>query len=302
MELSDGQIKQLLEWFVHSSEENKKWSGKRKKGIEENRKWIQPEVLQDLSDEELEKRFLDYYNSDTGHKQKLNKVNRDRIIRDKAKFRETIYYLLDEEIPIETRVSEVLKGKYRIAGFGRGIMSGFLMDFKPDKYCLWNSKTEMGFEVLGWRIRERGDSPGTEYVKVVNALQNLRQMRPDLNLTLNDVDFFLHIIAAEDEGIQRVRRIIDGEDSRAIDTSVTEVETKYWQIAPGRGARMWEDFLDNSIAAVGWDELKIDLSGKSYEELLNVYRATYPNAKEMEIKIVGSVGQWSDQANILKFA
>jgi len=127
MPLSDDQIKQLLEWFIHSSEVNRKWSDKRQKGIEVNHKWIQPEVIRELSDEELEKRFLDYYNSNTGHTQNLNKLNRDRIIRDKAKFRETIHYLLDEEIPIEKRVNDVLRGTYRINGFGRGIMSAFLI-------------------------------------------------------------------------------------------------------------------------------------------------------------------------------
>jgi hypothetical protein len=207
MALSEDQIGNLLEWFISSSVNYREYNPLREKALEENNKWIQPSVIAELPDEELEKRFLDYYNNNAGHKQNLIKLNRDRIIKDKAIFRNTVKFLFDEEVNLKERVNEVLQGKYRINGFGRGILTALLMDFNPDRYCQWNRKTEMGFQVLGWKIRERGDSPGVEYEKVLDALQKLRQMRPDLNLTLNDVDFFLHTISAEEEGKKEVRRI-----------------------------------------------------------------------------------------------
>jgi hypothetical protein len=152
MGMTDQQIKKLLDWFVNESGTRKKWSERRQKALDENHRWIQPEVIQQMVVEELEKKFLDYYNTGTGEKQRLNAVYRDRIIRDKALFRQTIGYLLDESIEIKERINQVLEGSHKIPGFGKAIVTAFLMDYNPDKYCLWNNKTEMGFDVLGWRI------------------------------------------------------------------------------------------------------------------------------------------------------
>ena len=58
MALSDDAIKHLLEWFATSSQTNKEWSHRRKAAEVENHRWIQPAVIQSMTDEELEKRFL----------------------------------------------------------------------------------------------------------------------------------------------------------------------------------------------------------------------------------------------------
>jgi len=207
MALTVEQIKDLLEWFVNSSVQNEKWIDIRKEGLEENHKWIQPEIIKTLSDEELEERFLSYYKSGTGNRQRLNQVNRDRIIRDKVKFRNAVTYLLDESIDIEERLNQVLKGDIHINGFGRALATAFLMDFDPGKYCLWNNKTEMGFDVLGWKAYEKSDTDGEAYKKVLEALNKLRNFKPELKLSLLEIDLFLHTISAEDEGIEAVINI-----------------------------------------------------------------------------------------------
>ena len=142
MLLTEPQIGKLLEWFVNSSETRKEWSDHRKKALKENHEWIQPNIIQNMSVEELESRFLEYYKSGEG-RQTLNQINRDRIIRDKKRFRETLLYLLDESVDIKERIDQVLEGSYRIKGFGQAILTAFLMDWKPDKYSLWNAKTDM---------------------------------------------------------------------------------------------------------------------------------------------------------------
>jgi MoxR-like ATPase len=57
---------------------------------------------------------------------------------------------------------------------------------------------------------------------------------------------------------------------------------RYWQIAPGEGARLWDDLYSNSIAAVGWDEINIDLAGKSKAELTALIKKYYPKYTEGE--------------------
>lgn len=277
MALSDEQIEALLDWFINSSESNKTWGEKRKMATEENNKWIQPHVIRNMSDDELKKRFLDYYNSNTGYKQNLNKLNRDRIIRDIEQFRKTLNYLLDDGIDIKERLDEVLKGKYKINGFGRGILTGFLMDFNPDKYCVWNNKTEMGLNQLGIPFKERGYSEGQCYAMVLNIQNRIKNLKPDLSLNFDNIDLFLHTISAEKEGIKKVREIT-GEEQ-------TPPPVSYWQIAPAEKARLWGELRDQSIAAVGYEKFDFDVSGKSKNELLRLFQKRYPDAAEMSSKI-----------------
>jgi len=278
MALSDDQVKDLLEWFANESETKKNWAEKRRKAFEENKKWIQPESIKQMSDDELEKRFLKYYKGGTGEKQNLNQIYRDRIIRDKERFRETLLYLLDEGIDIKERFEQVLDGEHKIAGFGRAIATAFLMDFDQTKYCLWNNKTDSGFKVLGWKVYERKDSQGAAYEKVLKAHQKLKVLKPDLNLTFLETDLFLHTISAEEEGQEIVNEITSG-------TIGNGDEHDYWQIAPAENARLWDDLRENSIAAVGYSSLDSDLSGKTEPELLELFKQKYSEFSDMKTKI-----------------
>src|SRR3972149_7260172 len=126
-----------------------------------------------MPDKDLESRFLEYFKAGGG-RQNLNQIYRDRIIRDKKRFREMRGYLLEEKVSLEKRLGEVLEpeGKYHIEGVGRAIATSFFMDFKPDRYCLWNNKTEMGFSALGWgKVYENRDSWGAAYQKVLDKLK-----------------------------------------------------------------------------------------------------------------------------------
>jgi hypothetical protein len=210
MPLSEEQIKRLLEWFVNSSETRRKWSEPRRKAYEVNHQWIQPDVIREMPNNELEAKYLEYYRSG-GKRQNLNQIHRARIIRDKKRFRDTLLYLLDEGKDVKERIDQILKGKkYRVEGFGKAIATSFLMDFDIDKYCLWNNKTEMGFSVIGWELYERKDSPGGVYQKVLEALKRLKGLKPEFNFTFDDIDLFLHTISAEAEGKKMVKQITQG--------------------------------------------------------------------------------------------
>lgn len=208
--LSDEQIKELLQWFVYSSDTNRDWMPKRRECERINHEWIQPEKIKEMSDEELKTHYLDYYNSGTGEKQNINAIFRDRIIRNEN-FRDSLLYLLNENIDIKKRINDLLdtKNEKHIEGMGRALITAFLMDFKPDKYCLWNGKTEQGFNALGWDklYWTRGDSGGDTYLKVLSLLKKLKNLDPSLGLEFLDTDLFLHVIAAEKEGIDELNRV-----------------------------------------------------------------------------------------------
>jgi len=230
MALTDEQIKQLLEWFVNESKENKKWASKRKSGLDEHHKWIQPHIIQNLSDEKLEENYLKYYKTGSGYRQNLNQVNRDRVIRDKKKFRDTIKYLFDETIDVKERVNQVLKGSHRIKGMGKALATSLLMDYKPEKYSLWNNKSDLGFSVLGWNIYESRDQVGLAYQKVLDALNRLKNLHSELGLTFLEADFFLHVISATDEGIEMVKKIkgdVDDKETHAIRDTFIGIMNNY---------------------------------------------------------------------------
>jgi hypothetical protein len=157
-------------------------------------------------------------------------------------------------------------------------MTAFLMDFDPSKYCLWNNKTDLGFSVIGWEVYTRKDPRGTAYQKVLEAHQKLRDLGQDFDLSLLDTDLFLHVISAEEEGKEAVKRIVDPPPPE-------EDEHDYWQIAPGEKARLWDELYKNSIAAVGFSRMDFDLSGKSEPEAFNLFKEHYSDFTDMKTKI-----------------
>ncbi|MDP2643907.1 MAG: hypothetical protein Q8P24_03120 [Desulfobacterales bacterium] len=59
----------------------------------------------------------------------------------------------------------------------------------------------------------------------------------------------------------------------------------FWQVAPGEGARLWENFVDESIVAVGFNEIDQDLSGYSEKELLAILKEKYPEFSDQKTKV-----------------
>ena len=68
-----------------------------------------------------------------------------------------IVHLQDENIPIETRIRDVMRGgKYWVRGFGKNITTGILhtCDSK-DQYGVWNRRTEEGLHSLNVSLKLR---------------------------------------------------------------------------------------------------------------------------------------------------
>jgi len=271
MSLTDEQIGQLIDWFIKSSEIHKNWTPKRRQFLQDNNKWIQPDIIKSIPDSELEQKFLNYYNNNT--RQVLNKINRDKIIKEKKRFRDVLIFLLDGSVDLRKRLDEILdcNSDYHIEGFGRAILTSILMDFNPEKYCLWNRKTQMGFSVLGWKVYENRDSWGVAYLKVLESLQRLIDLKPGYHLNFGDVDLFLHTISAEDEGIREVEKILiqpDGgicPDKKGSLDIVFEkyleefIEANFSKINFGASLELYQDEENNSGRQFKTDVGSIDL-------------------------------------------
>lgn len=210
MKLNDEQIKVLLDRFV-ASEEAQTWIKQRWEDHKRWREWIDLIKIETLSDKELKNSFLNYFNEGAG-RHPFNAIFRDRIVRNVKKFRKTMKYLIGESIPIKNRINEVLKsdGKYRIEGMGKGLATSILMDLDPEKYSTWNNKSEMGLEALGLSPQFIRDDWGTKYIKVMEVIGYIRNLKPELSFL--EVDHFLHIVSAEEAGIEAVKALIEGKE------------------------------------------------------------------------------------------
>ena len=218
MKLNDEQIKVLLDRFV-ASEEAQIWIKQRWEDRKRWREWIDPKKIETLSDNELKNSFLEYFNEGAG-RHPFNAIFRDRIVRNIKKFRKTMKYLIEESIPIKNRINEILKsdGKYHIEGMGKGLATSILMDLDPEKYSTWNNRTEMGLEALGLSPQFARDDWGTKYIKVMDAIGSVRNLKPDLSFL--EVDHFLHIVSAEEAGKEAIKALIEGKE---ISSDVSEV-------------------------------------------------------------------------------
>jgi hypothetical protein len=242
--LTEDQVRDLLIKFKKSkaysiSHEN------RVRSHEFNSEWIRPDTIQELPDEELREKGGE-------SRQRFNQIYRDRIVKDVSLFRKTLLYLLDEKVPIEQRFQSVVEGAHHIDGFGKCLASSLLMDFDTERYCIWNNKTEMGLNVLGWKVYDYSDDVGSKYVKVLNALRRLRDdITPELNQTFDDVDFFLHFISAGEEGVRLVKKIT-GDEGITISTPAEEciqkiIEENFDEVIGNKlGLKLYEDDPENS--------------------------------------------------------
>jgi len=212
MKLKDEQIKLLLNKFV-VSEDASTW---RKQRIEDHKrwkKWIDPNKLDSLSDDELKNGFLEYFNEGAG-RHSFNAIYRNRIIKDVKKFRNTMKFLLDGSVAVKERLDKILdkNGIQHIEGIGKGLATSILMDLDPQNYATWNNRTIMGLDALGSSPEfERGDSWGTRYEKVLIEIKNIRELMPEL--TFLEIDHFLHIVSATEEGREALMDLVEGKET-----------------------------------------------------------------------------------------
>lgn len=202
MDLTNDNIAMLIDRFVVGDR-----SGYREQRLADHarwKQWIDPTKITALPDAELETAFREYFNAGAG-RYSFNAIYRDRIIRDVSRFRKVLLFLLDESVAAKDRLDDVLgkSGKHHIEGFGKGLATSFLTDLDPRKYPTWNNKAEMGLNALGRMPKLRNnDSWGTLYMLIVKAIQDIRELRPQLNFI--EIDHLLHIVSAEPDGIKAV--------------------------------------------------------------------------------------------------
>ncbi|KKS96375.1 MAG: hypothetical protein UV73_C0011G0047 [Candidatus Gottesmanbacteria bacterium GW2011_GWA2_43_14] len=162
----------LIQKIIDEKRNNPWWIESEKKVVGKYGQIFKPTNLDNLTKEDF-KSFLLIKNNlhwEAIHRQG-NIITADMKIL--IKF---LKYLLNESIPIKERLSTkfVEDGGLWVKGMGRAVMSPIMMVVYPDKYGVWNTRSEAALKKLNLFPHLRsGDGFGDKYIKINNVLLEL---------------------------------------------------------------------------------------------------------------------------------
>ena len=117
------------------------------------------------------------------------------ITADMPKLRTVLKELLDESRPIDERLEELFpkNADNAIKGLGRAIVTPILLMVYPDKYGVYNTKSEQGLQAMGMLPNLKRKSFAEKYVAVNGVL---KQIAEQFKLSLWQVDEVIGWISA----------------------------------------------------------------------------------------------------------
>ena len=126
-----------------------------------------------------------------------------KLMRNFKKLQQALDVLVNEEMPLPERMDTTL----RLDGMGPGIATPILFTAYPDRYAVWNSKSESGLKVLALWPDHLCSSEGEKYVFINRAIVELRdefnrRLKPlGGSIDLWTIDAYWHILRLfEDDG------------------------------------------------------------------------------------------------------
>jgi hypothetical protein len=149
------------------------------------------EHVPDITEEEF-RSFLLFENNQ--HWSGLHRQG-PRMCSDIAKLRKALATLLNESEPVFKRLDEAID---MVSGMGKNVASAILMVSQPDRYGVWNNRSEANMKRLGiWPNFNRSESFGIRYVKVN---QILLQIRDTLQIDLWTLDALWWFLDQQESG------------------------------------------------------------------------------------------------------
>jgi len=149
------------------------WKESERKVIDRYRPIFNPSNLDNLTKEDF-KSFLLIKNN--LHWEGIHRQE-NIITSDMGKLIVFLKKLLDESMPIEQRLKELFnkKGHYTIKGLGKAVVTPILLVVYPNKYGVWNSRSESALKKLNLFPQFRSkDDFANKYIKVNDVLKELK--------------------------------------------------------------------------------------------------------------------------------
>jgi len=118
------------------------------------------------------------------------------ITKDMPKLQQTLTILLNEKEDLKKRLDKLFpKNKpSMIRGLGRAIVTPILMMVYPDKYGVFNTKTETGLQILNLFPQFKNQTFSEKYIQINKILQDFSKKH---GLTLWQTDYILGLIAID---------------------------------------------------------------------------------------------------------
>jgi 5-methylcytosine-specific restriction enzyme B len=169
-------------------------------------------------------------------------------------YRNSFEYLIYGNAPIKERIDDFVSNeKYRLFGFGESVVSELIGNLFPEEYCFYNQRDKIAVEnVLGLiPAYSRGDTYATRFLKFQDCIEQnelvnkyLEVVGKRTNLPIfYEVDQFFSFLF-ENYGKKGKLPELGGEDI-----------PQYWLLGAGEGSFMWEDFYQNELIGIGWEEI-----------------------------------------------
>jgi len=119
-----------------------------------------------------------------------------RMSADMNRLRVALATLVDEDEPVADRLDRAIG---MVTGMGKNVATAILLITQPDRYGVWNNRSEANMKRLGiWPEFERGEPFGSRYVKVNQILLQLRDM---LQTDLWTLDALWWYLDQEESGV-----------------------------------------------------------------------------------------------------
>lgn len=127
-----------------------------------------PERVSKITEEEFRSFLLDKNNH---HWSGLHRQG-TRMCADMDRLRDALAILVDEAQPVADRLDGAIG---MVSGMGKNVATAILLVMQPDRYGVWNNRSEANMKRLGiWPEFDHGESFGSRYFKVNQLLLQLR--------------------------------------------------------------------------------------------------------------------------------
>jgi len=179
--------KDLIQNSILKNKNNSWWLESEKKVIEKYGQMFNSGNLDQLTKEDF-KSFLLIKNN--LHWEGIHRQS-NLITSDMEALKRYLKYLLNEEVSIKERLKQVFnaKGGYIIKGLGKAVITPILLVVYPNKYGVWNSRSESALKKLNLFPKFLPkDSFADKYVKVNEVILDLAKK---YNITLWQLDGIL---------------------------------------------------------------------------------------------------------------
>jgi|GEM_PF-117987 len=201
-----------------------------------------PDHVTGITEEEFRSFLLDENNH---HWSGLHRTG-PRMCADMDRLRDALAILVDENQPVADRLDKAIG---MVPGMGKNVATAILLVTQPDRYGVWNNRSEATMKRLGiWPEFGRGEPFGSRYVKVN---QILLQLRDALQTDLWTLDALWWYLDQKESG--------DISDVRITDLPSTGAPAQN-ELRFGLERHLHEFLRDN------WDRLELGREWALYQE------------------------------------